>query len=77
VSELGESWDRLVNAVTELRAPRVLPTLVIHPRRWSALLAAASPEVRADMETWKRAGRVMLTVHLPNPDMGYVLTVPE
>ncbi len=69
-SEFGPEWDRMVNLITEhVYAPR--PRLILGPAKWARVLQAASPEDRAVLEAMEADRTIIVSPHLPDPEVAY------
>lgn len=68
--EFGPAWDRIINLMTEHRY-RPVPRLIIGPAKWLRVLEAAGPEDRATLEAMEASGAVIISHHLPDPEIAY------
>lgn len=71
--KMMEMIGRIMDEVEEARSV----TLVLGPAKWAAIMGRATPEERETLEAGKRAGRIVLSPHLPEPDTAYRVRVEE
>jgi hypothetical protein len=72
----GPVWDRMINLITEHKY-RPVPKLIIGPIKWNAVLRSASEEDRATLKALEASGQVIVSSHLPDPEVAYRFTAVE